>query len=201
MGECAPAFGACKGSAEIFGCYFGCECKIAFGAVILVSSKGCVDTPTGECPCVVVATLDFVVWIVFGRVVALLDAVADGEGLVEHIFPDHVAGDLVLDARPYLVFVANTFCDVWGLGPSAGEQARLTGSCKPAFGFVVDIVGANVGRPVVFPDRLQRLVDVFGRIDVAEADVVCPTLAKELVGQAPLFILKFGMLFQVDARG
>ncbi len=92
-----------------------------------------------------VAALNLVEGVMLGRVVALVDAPADSERLGNHAFTDHMAGHLILDARPDLILVANAGREIWALGPRAGEQTGLAGPGKPAFRFVGGVVRPDVG--------------------------------------------------------
>ena len=84
------------------------------------------------------------------------------------------------------------------LGPGAGEQPGLAGIGKPALRRMGFVLRCNVGCPVVLPDRLERLADVFFGQNVAQSDLVRPALPKQLVGQAAVTMLMFGMLLQID---
>ena len=72
-----------------------------------------------------VAALDLVPGVAPDAVVAVADALDDGQALVDQALVDQVRGDLVLDAGPDLVGVEEGQPRPAALRPGAEEQARL----------------------------------------------------------------------------
>ena len=59
------------------------------------------------------------------------------------------------------------------------------------------VLGADVRRPVIGPDGLERGSHLLARIEIPQPDLLRPTLAKQLVGQTAIRILILRVLLQI----
>ena len=93
------------------------------------------------------------------------------------------AADLVLDAGPDLVAVADRHLRPPTVRPGADQQARVV-----AVGVDPEAVleAAEAPLRVVADDRAEGRLDVLLGQDVAETEEVRPPLAEQLIGQAAL---------------
>ena len=180
LAESAPAAGRGEGGLEGLGRHPRREAEMLRGTVVLETAQRQEDAVAGHRPSVVVAALDLVPGVVFGRMVTLVDTAADGQGLGEHSFPGEMAGHLVLDAGPDLVAIEDrVVAQVLALRPGAGEQPRLAGPGEPSLRRVGLVLRADVGRPVVSPNGTQRRADGLLGIEMAQPDLMGPALAKQ----------------------
>src|SRR6185437_5467136 len=176
-----------------------CEAHDLFWSIVIVVFQRQHDAPGSHGPGVVVAAFDLVPGIVFGGAISVVDPFYHRESFFEHIVVDHAGCYLVFAAGPHLVAVANAFfTHMRRERPGTNEETGFPGACVGSFGWVYSVLSGYVGRPVVFPDRSQGLIDVVFRIDIADMIEPGPGLAEQLVAEAALRILVRGVFFEID---
>lgn len=192
LGVGAPAFGGDEGGAEIFGREPGREADVALRAVVLEATGGEEDAVTGHGAGIVVAALDFVPGIAAERAVAIVNGANDGEAFEEHVFPEHVGGDLILVAGPGLekivgeavgAGIAAAGFDVIpiGAGKGAHDHAGVTGVDELASGFLGGEEGTGVGAEIIFPEAGERAAGFLFRQNTRQAELKRGALAVDLV--------------------
>ena len=150
--DCSPCGRPGEGCSEVYRVEPRRKADVPFGTVEFEAAQPKEHAVARHAACVVVTTFDFVPRVVFRRMRTVVDATADSQGFGDHPLPGHVPCHLILNTGPDLVFVANAFVHVVGLGPSASKQSGFARAGKPPPGWMGVVLRANVGSPIVFPN-------------------------------------------------
>ena len=137
-----------------------------------------------------VAAFDLVVGVAQAGAVAVMDRAGDGEALGEHALPEHVRGDLVLEPAHAFIKIhggrgtrAGEF-DILGKRIRQHDHPAIAREGIPSPGGFDFAEGADVGRPIKFPQRFERLPGMLAGHHIAEPDLPCPALAEHLIDVA-----------------
>ena len=120
--------------------------------------------------------------------VAVVDGPRDGQALLDHPFPDHVPGHLVLEAGHALVEVevvarlGRGRRRPWARCTSAGRPRRPWRTSGPAWFFLRN--GPTSGVKLYFHSDAQGLLHVVFVEDSSQSDLIGPALAEDLVDLA-----------------